>query len=219
MNAHHQHFAIHFCFLITESSVKLQQIQSSFSPPKTAVGTDFCSNCTSAMKQCKWSDYQSQAAIPRHHWKSLKNNHAPSELTIWFPILCILIIINVNLIWISLFGQFCEFTARGVTPVQTKQKSSDVNGTIETSFSTRAEPLNKPLSRLYVPHRLRALIDQCGLPQTRAQCIPDEKDLVFRFGFVLFSLCGEQLSLMLQHLHVIQSALPRNKIWNYNTRN
>lgn len=63
------------------------------------------------------------------------------KLTIWFSILCILIliIINVNLIWISLLGQFGEFTARGVTSIQIKQMTSDVNSTIETSFPKRAE--------------------------------------------------------------------------------
>lgn len=64
-----------------------------------------------------------------------KNNHVQSKLTFRFPIFCILIfifIINVDLIWISLLGQFSEFTARGVTPVQTKQKPSDADSAIET---------------------------------------------------------------------------------------
>lgn len=41
---------------------------------------------------------------------------------------------------------------------------------------------------------------------------PDEEDLLFEFGFVLFSLGGQLLGLLLQQLHIIQPQLARGKV-------
>lgn len=47
-------------------------------------------------------------------------------LTIWFSIFILIIIININLIWVGLFGQFGQFTPRGVAPAQSNTRCDEL---------------------------------------------------------------------------------------------
>lgn len=44
---------------------------------------------------------------------------------------------------------------------------------------------------------------------------PDKENLLFGFGFILFSFCSKLLCFLLQHLHVINSHLAWSKIWHW----
>ena len=105
--------------------------QSSLSPPKTAVGTLFCSSCTSVKGQEEKTINTCMFMFKKHVCMNVQTNTnlfpvllrrlgllCPS-LTFWslvFIIFILILIINVNLIRVGLFGKLSQLTARGVTP-------------------------------------------------------------------------------------------------------
>lgn len=105
-----------------------------------------------------------------------------------FIISILIVIINVDLIRIGLFGKLSQLTARGVTPVQMQRITvmclHDHLLNMNFTFIKKRKKGNKP----------------------------DEENLLFWLGFVQLGLCSKLLCFLLQHLHVINSHLAWSKI-------